>query len=78
MNKYTLGKQKTLSELCVKKDEEIADLQNTINALREAFTEMDKQLISMGSKGATLKTSAYQDALRAFSKAPAQHTGHKK
>ena len=52
--------------------QQITELQAHVEVLREAFTEMDKQLISMGSKGTVLKTSVYQDALRAFDQTPKQ------
>ena len=55
---------------------EIHELQAHVEVLREAFTEMDKQLISMGSKGTVLKTSVYQDALRAFDQTPKQSYKH--
>ena len=56
--------------------QQITELQAHVEVLREAFTEMDKQLISMGSKGTVLKTSVYQDALRAFDQTPKQSYKH--
>ena len=49
MNKYTLAKQKTLSELCVQKEEEIKALQEEVKQLREAASALEEYISSSSS-----------------------------
>jgi len=39
MNKYALGKQKTLAELCVKKDDYIQELERAVMVLSGSYSD---------------------------------------
>jgi len=41
MNRYSLGSQKTLSELCIKKDERIKELEKALQDLINTACECD-------------------------------------
>ena len=45
MNKYSMGRQKTLAELCVKKDSRIAELVNYIKHAAESSDVCTKDIL---------------------------------
>lgn len=66
MNKYDLGKQKTLAELCVKKDEELKEAKQEIAELKASLPKVRADAVSKLMAEETTTGRLRDDTKRSF------------